>query len=507
MKLFDFPIRPTSARRFLNPCAASRPAGHVPSRTALVPVLMVGAALAACGADAQQAAEVVHAQEAAPVTTAMLASDVEVPFQDRGSHWAHIRTMATAWTEDTPTEQAFIAHHFDWIMGGNMGAFKRRNPEGVALPYALVHTVMIPGREGSDQSLATGYYADMQAWFAARPQCSMANAFLHRAGTSRLQSNRLEVYVWTSHRWAINLGDPCAREYTADRIARIAGNWDGVFIDEHGDIERFAQGSLEYPDIDAYFRDDVETLRLIRQRMGDRILQLNTAEFQGGRQLRSIAAAGSAHLEMLNNPQREMISRWEWVDQIVAAGAVAQVISAWGDNHYEDGSVQNFTPGNSATRADRGKLFELASFYMVSTRNPAQTLFTFADFRTPYHQQWIGAIELDVGLPTEARRVLAQGRDPSGQRALVFARRFENALVLARPQADWDAEKYGDETAFRVTLPAGIWYPVDRRGRAGAAVTSLQLRNGEGAILMRSAGATSPPSRSAVDLPTLAYDP
>jgi hypothetical protein len=403
-----------------------------------------------------------------------------------GSHFVHIRTMATAWSEDTPPEQEFIASHFDWIMGGNMGAFKRRNPKGVALPYVLYHTVMIPGREFSDSYLATGYYDDMVAWFAARPQCGLENAFLHRAGTSRSAANRLEKIIWGSDRWVLNLGDACARDYTGDRLARLAGDWDGVFIDEHGDIERFMQGSLEYSTEDAYWADDALTLGAIRQRLGGRVVMINTAEYMGPRQLASIAAAGAVHLEMLNNPQREMIDRWEWVDRILAAGAVAQVISGWGDADYQNGNVgRGWGPGNSATRADRGKLFELASYYMASTRDPARSLFTFADFRTPYREQWVGAIEFNVGLPLEARRVYFQGADPSGQRAVVYARAFDNALILVRPKKDWLTDWYGDDTALRLSLPAGTWIPVDRHGRSGSAVTSIELRNGEAAILRR----------------------
>jgi hypothetical protein len=400
-------------------------------------------------------------------------------------HRSHICTMATAWSEDTQAERDFIGSHFDWIMGGNLSAFKQRNPNGVALPYVIAHTVMIPGRPGSDTYLATGYYADMQAWFAARPQCNLENAFLHRRGTSKTLANRLEKYIWTSHRWVIHPGDACAREYTADRLWRLARSWNGVFIDEHGDIERFVQGSLEYNSDDAYWQDDEVMMAVVRHRLGGLWVQINLAEYQGGRQLRSVTAAGSAHLEMLVNPQREMLPRWQWIDQMLAAGVVVQVISAWGDNHYEDGSVVGYTPGNSASRADRGKLFELASYYMTSPQDPTRTLFTFASFWQPYRFQWIGAINYNVGKPRQPRRVLVQGTDPSGQRVIVYAREFDNALVIVRPKADWNADKYGDDTRFQVNLPSGTWRPLDRHGNVGTPRTSIELRNGEGAIFRR----------------------
>lgn len=73
---------------------------------------------------------------------------------------------------------------------------------------------------------------------------------------------------------------------------------------------------------------------------------------------------------------------------------------------------------------------------------------------------------------------LRRGRHVS---PMVFRRAYEKGLVLVRPT---EAGDYGDETAVRVDLPAA-GRPVDAAGGAGPPVTSLWLREGEAAILVR----------------------
>jgi hypothetical protein len=63
----------------------------------------------------------------------------------------------------------------------------------------------------------------------------------------------------------------------------------------------------------------------------------------------------------------------------------------------------------------------------------------------------------------------------------VIARPYDHGLVLLRNRGDYD-QGIGAETAVTVTLPRPM-QPVDPGGGIGAAVTGLELRNGQGAIL------------------------
>jgi hypothetical protein len=62
-----------------------------------------------------------------------------------------------------------------------------------------------------------------------------------------------------------------------------------------------------------------------------------------------------------------------------------------------------------------------------------------------------------------------------------FAREFSKGLVLVKP---YDGGSYGDETASSVKLPE-TFRPLNADGSLGEPVTTISLRNGEGAILVR----------------------
>jgi hypothetical protein len=134
---------------------------------------------------------------------------------------------------------------------------------------------------------------------------------------------------------------------------------------------------------------------------------------------------------------------------------------------------------------ERGQLVQLASYYMAVPANPQ---------RLSYDQQnlwnvrpdtvWMPAIEADVGHPREARHVIASGVDSAAQKYRIYARDFDNAYVVIRPQLDWRPQTYADSTGIAVPLPAPM-RPLHRDGTLGAAVSTITLRNVEAAILFK----------------------
>jgi hypothetical protein len=94
------------------------------------------------------------------------------------------------------------------------------------------------------------------------------------------------------------------------------------------------------------------------------------------------------------------------------------------------------------------------------------------------------AIEADVGHPREARHVIASGVDSAGQKYRIFARDFDNAYIVIRPQIDWRKQTYADSTGVAVPLPSPM-RPLHRDGTLGDAVSSVTLRNVEAAILFK----------------------
>lgn len=391
------------------------------------------------------------------------------------------------------SERAWAAAHFDFIMGGDAQQYKSLNPAIRVIPYALDWNVMQPGEQKST-GLATSYYDDMQQWFAAHPQYQLEKALLHVAGSDPSPATRLQFTAWGSKRWAINPGDSGARAYAEDRIRRFVGNSDGVFFDSHssGDIGK-ALGKTplaEYPDRQKYQSDMIEYVHDIAQAIAPKIVMINTSEYAKPFDWGMATAAGAVHLERMNNPLTSMMpDRWKWVDTLLTHNVLVELVSldSWSDANTAHGVLGTYTPGNYTSKAERLKMFELASYYLVVPSTPDHLYLDLQNaWKVPYDQVWLKAQEYDVGHPTGPRRVIQTGKDSTNTGFSIWARDFDHALILARPTATWKNRNFGDSTAVTVPLPDGeALRPLHGDGTLGAPVTSVTLRNSEAMILVR----------------------
>ena len=179
-----------------------------------------------------------------------------------------------------------------------------------------------------------------------------------------------------------------------------------------------------------------------------------------------------------------MALRWSKLAQMLAGGASVNLPTPYSDT-ARYGIISGFTPGNEATIAARGRLFELGSYYLALT-TPDRLWLNVVNSRAAPRQGWYRAYEADVGAPTAARSVLSTGVDPVGQKYEVDQRPYTRALMVVRTPVSVSSTAYDDATAIPVTLPAGeSWYVLRMDGTVGAPVTQIQLRNSEGAILIR----------------------
>jgi hypothetical protein len=102
----------------------------------------------------------------------------------------------------------------------------------------------------------------------------------------------------------------------------------------------------------------------------------------------------------------------------------------------------------------------------------------------------VPAAAYDVGRPTARWTRLATGLDPSNPRLAyrVYARSYEKALVVYRPLSSGGPRggkgTLGNESATRHELGA-TYRPLQADGSLGAPLTNIVLRNGEGAVLIR----------------------
>jgi hypothetical protein len=419
-------------------------------------------------------------------------------------HWGHLRMQMTDYriqylsdASARSAEYAWSAEHFDrlildWGDTRSVPEYRRVMPRAELYRYVLTWTVALPGSSLPTDPAVT-YYAHMQQWYARHPEYQLENAFLHDAGVcdaaSKSPACRLSVHIWSSDRWIVNPGDAGLRAYNRERLAAIASDVDGLFIDEHssGDMaDRLAsQAILEYPDWSVYQRDIVQLIRDVRAAVGGKQLLLNTYNYTTPWDVEMTVAAGGAHGEAFNNPvYPEMERRWRHIEALLAAGASMNMLPQGGT------MPSSYTAGSFDTPAARRRVWELASYYLVAPRQPGLLfLNSIGDlYDEPFADRWLGAVEANIGVPVDARRVFAEGVDGTGRPYRVWAREYERALVLVRPVIERGANSYGDETAVDIRLPTPERFrPLDADGRLDAAVEAIQLRAGEAAILVKEA--------------------
>jgi hypothetical protein len=417
----------------------------------------------------------------------------------KSPHWSHIRVHVSDYRiqyQSDPsvraTEYAWSAAHFDDITldaddKTSVAAYHAANPTVSVVRYALNWSVIKPGQQS--ENLATSYTQNMTQWYAAHPQYSLENAFLHDAsqcpaGTTATPACRLSIHIWTQDRYVVNPGDAGLRAYQASRLGQYMGDADGLFLDEHGSgdmSDQLANKSIrEYPTFSNYQNDVVGELASLHTALGaSKKIMINTAEYTSSWDAAMQNAVTGAELELFNNPTHAaMESRWSFIEAQLAKGRVLQ---------FEGGGTlpASFNGGNYATPSDRQKMWQLASYYLVVPSNPEMLQLGVHDaWNTPFSTQWLKAIETDIGQPSGARAVVASGTDASGASYKLWGRDFARALVLVRPTTS--ASTYGDNTKVSFALPTNDRYlPLHADGTVGAPVTSVELRASEAVVLLK----------------------
>src|ERR1051326_8409252 len=103
-------------------------------------------------------------------------------------------------------------------------------------------------------------------------------------------------------------------------------------------------------------------------------------------------------------------------------------------------------------------------------------------------EHWSPAAAFDVGRPLSAWSEFAHGIDPADATMSfkVYQRQYEHALVLYKPLSYYrgKAGSTDNDTATTHWLN-GTYRPLNADGSLGAPVTKVTLRNGEGAILIK----------------------
>jgi hypothetical protein len=217
------------------------------------------------------------------------------------------------------------------------------------------------------------------------------------------------------------------------------------------------------------------------------MLQINSAGYSGKDWEKALgAAAGSVHLETLNRATQELPSVWDVVDWYVDHNVYADFVGLemWSDL-ARPSMAKRYPGGNYASPPLRGKMVQLASYYMVVPKDARRLGVqneTVRGFRPDSVAMRV--MDYNVGHPLEKRKVVLDQRDPLGQRARVYRRDFDHAIVMIRPVAYWADTVMTNETKVDVPLPeGGPWSRVEPDGTT-TPITDLWMRNSDAVILV-----------------------
>jgi hypothetical protein len=152
--------------------------------------------------------------------------------------------------------------------------------------------------------------------------------------------------------------------------------------------------------------------------------------------------------------------------------------------------IDSHPQGGSPTDP-RMLLATLAYYYLLA--DPQSTFLMCYGGHEPastWKRHWTPAAAFDIGQPSGKFSQFATGTDPSNHalQYRVYQRSYDKALVLYKPLSyarGVNAKaSLGDATATKHDLK-GTYRPLLADGTLGAPLTSVTLRNGEGAILIR----------------------
>jgi hypothetical protein len=154
-------------------------------------------------------------------------------------------------------------------------------------------------------------------------------------------------------------------------------------------------------------------------------------------------------------------------------------------------AVLDSYPQNGKPTDARMQIGVLAYYYLLA--DPETTFLCFFGGHEPgtaWNRHWTPAVAYDVGRPTGKWAVFGTGPDPVNPQLTykVFQRTYEKALILFKPLSHGRGTNakptFGDDTATKHELE-GTYRPLQADGTLGQPITSISLRNGEGAILIK----------------------
>jgi hypothetical protein len=292
--------------------------------------------------------------------------------------------------------------------------------------------------------------------------------------------SRLFYPSYGQMRFAVNPAGTGVSPWAVDFERRsLAANprADGIFMDNSSGRLPTASGLVE--STDSYASNMAALLGAVNRGIAPKWVLANTTN--GGTDSDRIARQVPVTIEEF--ALRPMANSWGQFRDL-ADKESNRLASSSGDLILD--SLSN---GGSPTDP-RTRIADLAEYYLLA--DSERTYFMTWGGEEPasaWSRHWFNAIACDVGQPKGTWSLFASGIDPANPSLSyqVFQRAYDNALVLYKPLSYAAGKGIGgtsDATATTFQLN-GRYRLLNADGTLGQVVSSITLRNGEGAILVR----------------------
>jgi hypothetical protein len=296
--------------------------------------------------------------------------------------------------------------------------------------------------------------------------------------------SRLFYGIYGQMRFETNPSNPFFRQWAIDYTTRYLAahpRLSGLFVDNSAGSPLVSQGVVA-ESIASYTNDYGSLLKAVGQAIAPHWLLANTAG--GGLTADPVVSQNVAYFEESSlRPLAASYQQFENTAALIAHRASLQTPPPY--------AVLDALPTGGSATDPRTQIAALAEYYLLA--DPHRTFLDPFGGSAPassWTQHFFGAITYNVGQPQGVWSVFASGADPNNLSFAyrVYARRYTNALVLYKPLSSTlngsAVGSAGNGTATTHAL-GGSYRVLQANGTLGPVVTSITLRNGEGAILIK----------------------
>jgi hypothetical protein len=281
-------------------------------------------------------------------------------------------------------------------------------------------------------------------------------------------------------RFATDPSAPDFQAWAADYATRFLQSQplaDGLFVDNSSGKAPAASGSV-LESLGTYSADYGALLGAVNKAIAPHWILANTSGSTSADPALQQVPAGFEEFAL-----RPLSGNWQMFQDLAAQVARTEAVRS--PSPY---LILDSLPTGGSPTDPRTQLATLAEYYLLADPNN-----TFLDFyggyapATSWSQHWSPAAAFNVGQPVGSWSVAASGPDPSNPALTydIFQRSYTNALVLYKPLS-YTKGTNGTLTDVSATTytPGGSFQVLQADGTLGPVVTSVSLRNGEGAILI-----------------------